>query len=190
MRLVMLGPPGAGKGTQAARLAADLGIPHLSTGDMLRDAVRRGTDLGRKAQSIMEKGELLPDELVVDIMADVLGRNESKKGFLLDGFPRTQGQAAALDHILENLGQKLDRVTLLEVSEQELVTRLLGRAAKEGRADDTHDVITRRLKVYDAQTRPVIDYYRRAGVLAEVDGMGTPDQVYQRLRQAAVREAA
>lgn len=190
MRLVMLGPPGAGKGTQATRLATELGIPHLSTGDMLRDAVRRGTELGRKAQSIMEKGELLPDDLVVGIMADALKRDECRRGFLLDGFPRTEGQAQALDTLLQASGQTLDRVALLEVDERELVTRLLSRAAKEGRADDTRDVITRRLKVYEAQTRPVVDYYRVRGVLAEVDGVGTPEEVYRRLRQAATPEIA
>lgn len=184
MRLVMLGPPGAGKGTQARRLASELGIPHLSTGDMLRDAVKRGTPLGQKARSIMEAGELLPDDLVVGIMGDELRGPHAGHGFLLDGFPRTEGQAVALDRLLSGAGQVLDRVALLEVSEEQLIERLLGRAAKEGRADDTREVILRRLKVYETQTRPVVDYYRQRGVLAEVPGEGSMDDVYGRLKQA------
>jgi adenylate kinase len=184
MRLVMLGPPGAGKGTQAKRLARDLGLPHLSTGDMLREAVKRGTDLGRKAKAKMESGELLPDDLIVNIMGDALQQEACENGFLLDGFPRTEGQATALDRLLSQSGMDLDRVALLEVPDQELIARLLSRAAKEGRADDTEEVILRRLKVYEAQTKPVVAYYRKRGVLAEVDGLGTPEEVYRRLKQA------
>lgn len=190
MRLVMLGPPGAGKGTQARRLAVELGIPHLSTGDMLRDAVKRSTPLGRQARSIMEAGELLPDDLIVGIMGDELGQAHCGQGFLLDGFPRTEGQAVALDRLLAEAGQTLDRVALLEVSQEELIERLLGRAAKEGRADDTREVILRRLKVYETQTRPVVDYYRKRGVLAEVPGEGSTDDVYGRLKQAVVARVA
>ena len=190
MRVVMLGPPGAGKGTQARRLAVDLGIAHLSTGDMLRDAVKRGTELGRKAGSIMATGELLPDDLVVGIMAEALHQPSCVRGFVLDGFPRTEGQAAALDRILRQSGHTIDRVTLLDVDEDELVARLLSRAGKEDRGDDTRDVIQNRLKVYEVQTKPVVTYYRDQGLLAEVDGMGTPDEVYRRLRQATVPEAA
>lgn len=190
MRLVMLGPPGAGKGTQAKRLAQDLDIPHLSTGDMLRDAVKRDTPLGRKAKSIMESGELLPDDLVVSIMADALGQGPCQSGFLLDGFPRTEGQAVALDRLLTQAALDLDRVALLEVAEDELIARLSSRAAKEGRADDTKEVILRRLKVYEAVTKPVAAYYRKRGVLAEVDGVGTPDEVYRRLKQATTAGVA
>lgn len=184
MRLVMLGPPGAGKGTQAKRLADELRLPHLSTGDMLRDAVKRGTELGRKAKSIMESGELLPDDLVVGIMGDALKQEACESGFLLDGFPRTEGQAVALDRLLAEGALDLDRVALLEVAEADLMARLLSRAAKEGRADDTEEVILRRLKVYAAQTKPVVAYYRKRGVLAEVNGAGTPDEVYHRLKAA------
>jgi adenylate kinase len=157
---------------------------------MLRDAVRQGTELGRKAKAIMESGELLPDELVVSIMGEVLRRPACRPGFLLDGFPRTEEQARSLDLLLRREGVGLDRVTLLLVPEGELKARLLSRAAKEGRSDDTEEVIVRRLQVYQAQTQPVVAYYRECGVLSEIDGLGTPEEVYGRLKQAATAGVA
>ena len=190
MKLVMLGPPGAGKGTQAKRLAKSLDIPHLSTGDMLRDAVARATDLGRQAEGYMSKGELLPDDVIVGIMGDALAEPRCVKGFLLDGFPRTMAQAEALDQLLESRGDRLDLVPLLAVGEEELVKRLLGRARLEGRADDTEDVIRRRLEIYTAQTKPLAAYYRGCGVLSEIAGEGTPDEVYERLESVVKAQVA
>lgn len=184
MRVVMIGPPGAGKGTQAKRLARDLGVPHLSTGDMLREAVTRGTDLGLKAQACMSRGDLLPDDLIIGIMADVLAEPRCDAGFLLDGFPRTEGQAQALDRLMSDRGLQINSVPYLRVSEAELVKRLQGRARIERRSDDGEAVIRRRLEVYETQTKPLIEYYRDRSVLAEVEGEGSPDEVFGRLRQA------
>ena len=188
MRIILLGPPGAGKGTQSKRLAESLSVPHLSTGDMLRDAVDGGTDLGAKASGYMAAGELLPDDVIVGIMGEALDQPECAGGFLLDGFPRTEKQAESLDELMQSRQERIDVVPLLEVSESELVRRLLGRARIEGRSDDTEEVIRRRLEVYEVQTRPVVDYYRAHGVLTEVPGEGSPEQVYNRLRQAVGTE--
>jgi adenylate kinase len=184
MRLVLLGPPGAGKGTQAKRLAEKLGIPHLSTGDMLRGAVSQGTELGQKAQGYMSRGELLPDEIIVGIMGDVLAENRCQSGFLLDGFPRTVAQAEALDALLKERSTELGAVPLLVVADAELIKRLLGRARIEGRADDTEDVIRRRLEIYTAQTQPLAEFYKERALLVEIAGEGTPDEVYDRLLSA------
>jgi adenylate kinase len=183
-RLLLLGPPGAGKGTQAARLVRELGIPQISTGDMLRAAVRAGAQVGRQAQAYMERGDLVPDEVVIGVAEERLQQPDASKGFVLDGFPRTPGQARALDDLLERLGVRLERCVALQVPEEALVERLLQRAGIEGRVDDSAETIRNRMRVYREQTQPLLDYYRRRGVLREVDGEGSIDEVAARIREA------
>ena len=175
-RLLILGPPGAGKGTQAAMISRAVGIPHMSTGEMLRDHVARGTDLGREAKSIMESGELVPDEIVIAMVRERLDEPDAACGFLLDGFPRTAPQAEALDGVL--VDRPLEAVINIEVDEEELVSRMLAR----GRADDTEETVRNRLKVYGELTAPVVDYYAQKGILSRVLGDGTIEEVFQRIR--------
>ncbi len=209
MRLILLGPPGAGKGTQAQRLVERHGIPQLSTGDMLRAAVKAETELGRKAAAIMERGDLVPDEVVVGIIDARLDHDDCAKGFILDGFPRTLGQAEALDSMLAAKGQSLDHVIEMKVDDQALVERITGRftCAKCGagyhdrfktpkvegvcdvcggteftrRKDDTAETVTSRLKAYHEQTAPLLPYYEAQGVLGSVDGMADFDEVTRQL---------
>ncbi len=179
MRLILLGPPGAGKGTQAQRLVAKHGIVQLSTGDMLRAAVAAGTPVGQRAKAIMDRGDLVSDDVMIDIIADRIGWPDSANGFILDGCPRTIAQADALSDLLAKKGLKLDAVIEIAVDEAILRDRVAGRARETGgaRADDTLETLSKRLAVYRAQTAPVADYYRRKGMLKTVDGMGTMDQV-------------
>ena len=175
----MLGPPGAGKGTQAEMLCAAMGIPHISTGDMLRQAVAEGTELGKQAEAIMAAGELVSDELVTALVVERIARDDAACGYLLDGFPRNAPQAKAL---VEAAGEDvLDAVVLLEVDDDQIVARLLARAADQGRADDTEDVIRRRLEVYREQTEPLAAHYREAGLLCEIEGVGTIEEVLARV---------
>ena len=183
-RLLLLGPPGAGKGTQAERLVKKLRIPQISTGDMLREAVAAQTEIGLRAQSIMERGELVPDEIVIGVARERLSREDARVGFILDGFPRTVNQARALDALLEGLGSKLDRCVALVADEPAVIARLLKRAEIEGRSDDNEATIRRRLCVYREQTEPLIEYYRGRDVLTEVDGMGTIDEIEKRIEEA------
>ena len=183
-RMLLLGPPGAGKGTQALRLVAKLGIPQISTGDMLRGAVAAGTEIGRKAQDYMDRGELVPDAVVIGVAEERLSQSDAESGFVLDGFPRTAAQAEALDTLLEGLGTNLERCVAIEVDEDSLVTRLLGRAQIEGRSDDSEDTIRTRMSVYRAQTAPLVDYYRKRGILAEVNGLGSVEEVAKRIEEA------
>lgn len=205
LRTILLGPPGAGKGTQAVKIVEKYGIPHISTGDIFRENIKNGTELGKKAQEYMNRGELVPDELVVEIATDRLLKDDCKEGFLLDGFPRTVFQAEKLDEFLKAHGQKLDVVIDIEVEKQELLTRLTGRRVcrkcgasyhivnippkKEGicdicggelfqRDDDTVETVENRIEVYKAQTMPLVDYYKKAGNLAEIDGSGDLDRVF------------
>jgi adenylate kinase len=186
-RLLLLGPPGAGKGTQAALLVERLGIPQISTGDMLRDAVAADTELGRQARSFMDRGALVPDELVIDVARERLARDDARRGFILDGFPRTAAQARALDEMLPELGVELERCVAIQVGEEALVQRLLKRAEIEGRSDDTADTIRKRMSVYREQTEPLIAYYRERGLLEEVDGSGDIETVAKRIQEALER---
>jgi len=192
MRLIFLGPPGSGKGTQAKLLAERLGVPAISTGDMLRDAVRRGTPLGRRAQAIMEAGELVPDDLVISLVRERIALPDARNGFLLDGFPRTIEQAKALERILEGNAASVDGVINLLVPEGTLVERLLGRAALEGRSDDRRETVAERLRVYRGKTAPLVEYYRSLGLLYDVDGSGSVEEVAGRIDRALVspRKAA
>jgi adenylate kinase len=186
-RFLLLGPPGAGKGTQAERLVRELGVPQISTGDMLRAAVKAGTPVGVEARGYMDRGELVPDAVVVGVAEERLGAPDAKGGFILDGFPRTAAQAAALDRMLERLGVSLERCIALGVDENELVARLLKRATIEGRADDNEASIRTRMRVYREQTEPLVEYYRGRGVLREVNGIGTVDEVSARVDGALAR---
>jgi len=186
-RLLFLGPPGAGKGTQAVMLARALGVPHLSTGDMLRRAVSEGTELGRQAEAIMTAGDLVPDDLVVAMVGERLAEPDAACGYLLDGFPRNVAQAEALRAGLVDDGIEL--VVLLDVDEDELVTRLLGRAAALGRTDDNEETIRRRLAVYRSETAPLAEHYPGTGVeVVAVEGTGTIDEVFARIVGALAAE--
>lgn len=183
-RIVLLGPPGAGKGTQATTLIDALGIPHVSTGDMLRAAVKAGTPVGKKAKAVMDAGELVSDEIVIGIAEERLSEKDAQKGFLLDGFPRTLAQADALEGLLTKLDVGLDCCLALTVDNEAIVARLLKRAEIEGRADDNEETIQERFREYDAKTAPLLDFYRGRGKLIEVDGMGTIEEVGKRIRKA------
>ena len=204
MRIVLLGAPGAGKGTQATRISEEYGITHISTGDILREAVKQGTELGNLAQSYMSKGELVPDEVVIGIVAERIKQPDCQKGFLLDGFPRTLAQAEALDKALREGNLDIDAVISLEVDEAEVVRRLSSRrvcamcgaihtssgdqACSCGgelitRVDDQPEAIMRRLQVYKEQTEPLIEYYSRAGIIKPITAVGTVDEVFAKIKQ-------
>lgn len=183
-RLLIIGPPGAGKGTQAALLAESFGIPAISTGDIFRYNVKNETELGLKAKAFMDRGEYVPDSLTNDLVRDRLAKADAEAGFLLDGYPRTVDQVQELDAILTESGRKLDVVVQLTADYEELVRRLAGRAALEGRADDTPDVIRRRLEVYDEQTAVLIDIYAARGLVARIDGLGEISEVTGRIIEA------
>ena len=208
MHILLMGPPGAGKGTQAAALVKELGVPHISTGDMFRAAIKEGTEMGKKAKSFIDAGNLVPDEVTIGIVRDRLAKDDCKKGFILDGFPRTVGQAEALKGILSELGLALDKVLNISVPSSELIERAVGRrickacgatyhlkfnpTKVEGkcdecggelyqRADDTAETMGNRLKKYEESTKPLIDYYTAAGVYAEVDGLQDISKVTESL---------
>ena len=205
LRTILLGPPGAEKGTQAVKIVEKYGIPHISTGDIFRENIKKGTELGKKAQEYMNKGELVPDDLVIEIATDRLLQEDCKEGFLLDGFPRTVYQAEKLDEFLAAHGAKIDKVLDMAVEKEELIARLTGRRVckacgasyhvvnippkKEGvcdicggelvqRADDNAETVANRIEVYEAQTKPLIDYYEKAGNIAHIDGSTGLDNVF------------
>jgi len=209
MNIILLGPPGAGKGTQAQRLQRERGVVQLSTGDMLRAAVASGSELGKKAKDIMNRGELVPDDLMVGLIEDRIAQPDAAKGFILDGFPRTEAQAKALDQMLAKTGKKLDRVVEMEVDEKALTERIVGRytCAKCGagyhdtfkrpkvegvcdvcgsreftrRKDDNAETMKTRMAAYRAQTEPLLPYYAARGALRKVDGMASMDEVYRQI---------
>jgi adenylate kinase len=184
MRLLIMGPPGAGKGTQAVSLAERVGGAHISTGDIFRANVQEQTDLGREAQRYMDAGEYVPDEVTNAMVRDRLAQDDARDAFILDGYPRTLDQVATLDGILDDLGTGLDGVVELVVDPEELIQRLLKRAETSGRSDDTEDVVRHRQEVYTAETAPLIDVYRERGLLVQVDGMGEVDEVAARIDDA------
>jgi adenylate kinase len=191
MRLILMGPPGAGKGTQAKVVAERCGIPAISTGDIFRSNVSEGTELGVKAQEYMDAGEYVPDEITNLMVRNRIDEPDAEPGFLLDGYPRTLAQVEELDGMIKHTGHELDAVVVLTVDSEELVQRLLRRAETEGRSDDTEDVVRRRQEVYAEQTEPLIDVYRDRNLLIEVDGMGSVDEVKDRIFAAleGVRES-
>jgi adenylate kinase len=183
-RLLLIGAPGAGKGTQAEQLAATFGIPAISTGDIFRYNVKNETELGKQAKAFMDRGEYVPDSLTNDLVRDRLSQEDAKAGFLLDGYPRTGDQVVELDSILSAAGTKLDVVVLLTADTDEVVRRLLNRALEQGRADDTEDVIRRRLEVYEEQTAPLIDIYAERDLVVTIDGLGDVNEVTSRILSA------
>ncbi|GAB2756314.1 adenylate kinase [Nocardioides salsibiostraticola] len=184
MRLILMGPPGAGKGTQATHVADHFGIPAVSTGDIFRANVSKGTELGVEAQKYMDSGEYVPDEVTNLMVRNRIDEDDARPGFLLDGYPRTVAQVEELDGMISHTGHTLDAAVVLTVDSEEIVARLLQRAETEGRADDTEEVIRRRQEVYAEQTEPLIDVYRQRGILIEVDGMGEVEDVTQRIFEA------
>lgn len=179
MRIVLLGAPGSGKGTQGEKLVAHYGIPKISTGDALRAAVKAGTELGKQAKATMDAGGLVANEIVIGIVEERLGEADAQKGCILDGFPRNVAQAQVLDAMLARLGQPgVDKAVHLHVSDEEIVKRLLDRAIKEGREDDKEDVIRKRIAIYNAETHPLLDYYQAQGKLVTLEGVGSVDAIF------------
>ncbi|MDJ0654162.1 MAG: adenylate kinase [Xanthomonadales bacterium] len=181
MRIVLLGAPGSGKGTQAAILRDRLNIPHISTGELLRAAVKAGTELGLKAKAVMEAGELVSDEIVLGMLRERLEQDDARGGFILDGYPRNLAQAEALDGLLSELNQPVEEAIQIEVDVEAVVQRLAKRALEEGRSDDTEETVRKRMGVYEEQTAPVVEFYERQEKLARVYGMGTIDEVSERI---------
>jgi adenylate kinase len=189
VNLLLLGPQGSGKGTQARRISAEYGIPHIATGDKLRAAIASGTPLGLEVKPILDRGELVPDELIIDLIRERLEAPDAANGFVLDGFPRTMGQADALDSMLREIGRELTVVFALQISDEICIERLLKRAREEQRPDDTPEAIRRRLELYHRETEPLIEHYRTLGVLIPIHADGTPNEVFAEI-QAALEQVA
>ena len=181
MRIVILGPPGSGKGTQAAMLVDELGVPHISTGALLRNAAERGTELGLQAKAITDKGELVPDDIMSDMIEERLSRDDVANGFILDGYPRTVTQAKSLDVMLERLEKPVQEALHIDVDPELIIKRIAKRAKEEGRSDDTVATVRNRMRVYAEQTAPVADYYEEQGLLTRVLGDGNKDEILQRI---------
>lgn len=181
MRIVLLGAPGSGKGTQAARMVEALELPHISTGVLLRAAVAAGSPLGKAAKAVMDRGELVSDDIMLGLIGERLSESDVAKGFILDGYPRNLSQAAALDEVLKRLHMPVEIALQIDVDEEEVIQRIAGRAAEEGRSDDTEEVVRNRMRVYAEQTAPVADYYAQKGLLTRIHGQGTVDEVFQRI---------
>lgn len=182
MRIILFGPPGAGKGTQAKLLEESLKVPQLSTGDMFRNAIKNQTPLGVKVKAILDSGKLVSDEVVVEMVQETIAKSEYANGYILDGFPRTVAQAEAFDSLLATRGEQVDAFVAMEVPEEELVSRLVNRG--QGREDDSPDKIKVRLKVYEQETAPVMEHYRKKGMYKSVNGLGTVEEIQQRLIEA------
>jgi len=189
VNLLLLGPQGSGKGTQARRISAEYGIPHIATGDKLRAAIASGTPLGLEVKPILDRGELVPDELIIDLIRERLDEPDAADGFVLDGFPRTMGQADALDSMLREIGRELTVVFALQVSDEICIERLLKRARQEQRPDDTPEAIRRRLELYHRETELLIEHFRTLGVLISIHADGTPNEVFAEI-QAALEQVA
>lgn len=181
MRIVLLGAPGSGKGTQAALMRKQLGLPHISTGELLREAVESGTELGKLAKVVMDRGELVSDDIMLGLLEERLGRDDVRNGFILDGYPRNLVQAEALDGLLARLDQPVDEALQIDVDEDQVIARIAGRAAQEGRSDDDEEVVRNRMQVYATQTAPVVGYYADKGVLTRILGEGSIEEVFQRI---------
>ena len=190
MRIVLLGAPGSGKGTQAAKMVDAIGLPHISTGVLLRAAVAAGSPLGLAAKAVMDRGELVSDDIVLGLIEERLSQDDVAEGFILDGYPRNISQAKALDILLQKLGQPVEQALQIDVDEEEVIQRIAGRAAAEGRSDDSEEVVRNRMRVYAEQTAPVVDYYADKAVLTRILGQGTIDEVFQRIMSSLQTGAA
>jgi adenylate kinase len=179
MRIVLLGAPGSGKGTQAALLEKKLGVPHISTGVLFREAVRAQTPLGKQVKSILDRGELVPDDLTLGLLEERMRKTDARKGFILDGYPRNLAQAEALDGLMERLGRPVQEAIQIDVDTGEVVERIARRAAEEGRSDDNEEVVRKRMRIYEEQTAPVADYYEDRGLLTRVLGTGSIEEVLE-----------
>jgi adenylate kinase len=190
LNILIFGPQGSGKGTQAARIASEYGIPHIATGDMFRAAIAAGTPLGAEVEPILASGALVPDELTIRLIRERLSEGDAGSGFVLDGFPRNTAQAEALDELLEELGRPLDAILDLQVPDEACLERLLGRAEEEGRTDDSPEVIRRRLEIFHRETEPLVGYYLPRGIVVGIHGDRSRDEVWTEIVEALERVTA